>query len=135
MRVEGLETLDYLDNLQDRARFTEQGDAIVFESEVRQQSISFILYQLSFSLLLKKAYVILQLDRIYLGTPSKIAIIDHEKKRTFVVRKGGLPDAGLVMLIFTLLYCNRLLLSLKQFKNEVHEVSYILRYSCLEPLG
>jgi hypothetical protein len=36
------------------------------------------------------------LDRIYLGTPSKIAIIDHEKKRTFVVRKGGLPDAGTV---------------------------------------
>jgi len=35
VRVEGLETLDYLDNLQDRARFTEQGDAIVFESEVR----------------------------------------------------------------------------------------------------
>ncbi|XP_062226988.1 putative glucose-6-phosphate 1-epimerase [Phragmites australis] len=66
VRVEGLETLDYLDNLQDRARFTEQGDAIVFESE---------------------------LDRIYLGTPSKIAIIDHEKKRTFVVRKAGLPDA------------------------------------------
>ncbi|CAO2044063.1 unnamed protein product [Urochloa humidicola] len=66
VRVEGLETLDYLDNLQDRSRFTEQGDAIVFESE---------------------------LDRIYLGTPSKIAIIDHEKKRTFVVRKGGLPDA------------------------------------------
>lgn len=66
IRVEGLETLDYLDNLQDRARFTEQGDAIVFESE---------------------------LDRIYLGTPSKIAIIDHEKKRTFVVRKAGLPDA------------------------------------------
>uniref|UniRef100_M8CE96 glucose-6-phosphate 1-epimerase n=1 Tax=Aegilops tauschii TaxID=37682 RepID=M8CE96_AEGTA len=33
IRVEGLETLDYLDNLQDRARFTEQGDAIVFESE------------------------------------------------------------------------------------------------------
>jgi glucose-6-phosphate 1-epimerase len=69
IRVEGLETLDYLDNLQDRARFTEQGDAIVFESE---------------------------LDRIYLGTPSKIAIIDHEKKRTFVVRKAGLPDAGMV---------------------------------------
>ncbi|KAL5218215.1 hypothetical protein ABZP36_018899 [Zizania latifolia] len=40
--------------------------------------------------------LIIQLDRIYLGTPSKIAIIDHEKKRTFVVRKGGLPDAGIV---------------------------------------
>lgn len=102
MRVEGLETLDYLDNLQDRARFTEQGDAIVFESEVRYKTfyahiIHFtLLYLLYFACLLKKTYQILQLDRIYLGTPSKIAIIDHEKKRTFVVRKGGLPDAGLV---------------------------------------
>lgn len=34
VRVEGLETLDYLDNLQSRKRFTEQGDAVVFESEV-----------------------------------------------------------------------------------------------------
>ena len=34
VRVEGLETLDYLDNLKNRERFTEQGDAIVFESEV-----------------------------------------------------------------------------------------------------
>ncbi|KAK4761066.1 hypothetical protein SAY87_005959 [Trapa incisa] len=33
VRVEGLETLDYLDNLKSRERFTEQGDAIVFESE------------------------------------------------------------------------------------------------------
>lgn len=34
VRVEGLETLDYLDNLQNKQRFTEQGDAITFESEV-----------------------------------------------------------------------------------------------------
>lgn len=34
VRVEGLETLDYLDNLQNKERFTEQGDAITFESEV-----------------------------------------------------------------------------------------------------
>lgn len=66
VRIEGLETLDYLDNLQDKERFTEQGDAITFDSEV---------------------------DRIYLGTPTKIAIIDHEKKRTFVLKKEGLPDA------------------------------------------
>ncbi|ESW10792.1 hypothetical protein PHAVU_009G238300 [Phaseolus vulgaris] len=66
VRVEGLETLDYLDNLQNKERFTEQGDALTFESEV---------------------------DKIYLSTPTKIAIIDHEKKRTFVVRKDGLPDA------------------------------------------
>ncbi|ONI27352.1 hypothetical protein PRUPE_1G081500 [Prunus persica] len=66
VRVEGLETLDYLDNLQNRKRCTEQGDAITFESEV---------------------------DKIYLSTPTKIAILDHEKKRTFVIRKDGLPDA------------------------------------------
>jgi hypothetical protein len=34
IRVEGLETLDYLDNLNEKERFTEQGDAIVFEAEV-----------------------------------------------------------------------------------------------------
>lgn len=34
VRIEGLETLDYLDNLKNRQRFTEQGDAITFESEV-----------------------------------------------------------------------------------------------------
>ncbi|XP_043709985.1 putative glucose-6-phosphate 1-epimerase [Telopea speciosissima] len=66
VRVEGLETLDYLDNLRDRERFTEQGDAITFEGEV---------------------------DKVYVSTPTKIAILDHEKKRTFVLRKDGLPDA------------------------------------------
>ncbi|PUZ48760.1 hypothetical protein GQ55_7G272500 [Panicum hallii var. hallii] len=65
IRVEGLETLDYLDNLNEKERFTEQGDAIVFEAEV---------------------------DKIYLDAPPKIAIIDHEKKRTYVLRKDGLPD-------------------------------------------
>ena len=35
MRVEGLETLDYLDNLSKRELLTEQGDAITFESEVK----------------------------------------------------------------------------------------------------
>lgn len=34
VRIEGLETLDYLDNLYRRERFTEQGDALTFESEV-----------------------------------------------------------------------------------------------------
>ncbi|RZS01003.1 hypothetical protein BHM03_00030796 [Ensete ventricosum] len=34
VRIEGLETLDYLDNLCQRKRFTEQGDAVTFESEV-----------------------------------------------------------------------------------------------------
>jgi len=39
--VEGLETLDYLDNLHNQKRFTEQGDALTFESEVRQLSTCF----------------------------------------------------------------------------------------------
>ncbi|KAJ9188262.1 hypothetical protein P3X46_003634 [Hevea brasiliensis] len=65
VRIEGLETLDYLDNLCQRERFTEQGDAITFESEV---------------------------DRVYLSSPNVIAVLDHERKRTFVIRKEGLPD-------------------------------------------
>jgi hypothetical protein len=35
VRIEGLETLDYLDNLSHKERFTEQGDAITFESQVK----------------------------------------------------------------------------------------------------
>ncbi|XP_057496162.1 putative glucose-6-phosphate 1-epimerase isoform X2 [Actinidia eriantha] len=66
VRVEGLETLDYLDNLLHRKRFTEQADAITFDGEV---------------------------DRVYLSTPTNVAVIDHEKKRTFVLYKEGLPDA------------------------------------------
>ncbi|KAK3033075.1 hypothetical protein RJ639_035701 [Escallonia herrerae] len=67
VRVEGLETLDYFDNLMQRERYTEQADAITFDGEI---------------------------DRVYLSTPTKIAIIDHEKKRTFVLRKEGMPDAA-----------------------------------------
>lgn len=65
VRIEGLETLDYLDNLLQRERFTEQGDALTFESEV---------------------------DRVYLSSSDVIAVFDHEKKRTFLIRKQGLPD-------------------------------------------
>ncbi|KAJ8641124.1 hypothetical protein MRB53_017818 [Persea americana] len=46
---------------------TEQGDALTFESEV---------------------------DKIYVSTPTKIAILDHEKMRTFFLWKDGLPDAA-----------------------------------------
>eukprot|EP00897_Mesotaenium_endlicherianum_P008934 jgi/Mesen1/8069/ME000433S07364 len=81
VRIEGLETLDYIDNLEkreaalppgqqdavkDRKRTTDQGDSITFDSEV---------------------------DRIYLSTPSKVAVVDHSRKKTFVVHKEGLPDA------------------------------------------
>ncbi|KAI9108376.1 hypothetical protein K1719_020567 [Acacia pycnantha] len=65
VRVEGLETLDYLDNLHNKERFTEQGDALTFETEV---------------------------DRVYLDSSNVVAILDHERKRTLVIRKEGLPD-------------------------------------------
>lgn len=35
-----------------------------------------------------------QVDRVYLGSPNVIAVLDHEKKRTYLIRKEGLPDAG-----------------------------------------
>lgn len=68
VRVEGLETLDFLDNLQQGKRITEQPDAITFDGEV---------------------------DRVYTRTPGNIAIIDHKKMRTMVIRNEGLPDADL----------------------------------------
>lgn len=44
MRIEGLETLDYLDNLSKRELLTEQGDAITFESEVKPLKDSAIIH-------------------------------------------------------------------------------------------
>lgn len=35
-----------------------------------------------------------QVDRIYLNSPNVIAVLDHERKRTYVLRKEGLPDIG-----------------------------------------
>ncbi|KAK1323214.1 hypothetical protein QJS10_CPA02g01508 [Acorus calamus] len=66
IRIEGLETRNYLDNLRNKELFTEQQNAITFESEI---------------------------DKIYLSTPNKIAVIDHKRRRTFVLKKDGLPDA------------------------------------------
>ncbi|XP_073221655.1 putative glucose-6-phosphate 1-epimerase isoform X4 [Cicer arietinum] len=57
---------NYLSVSDIRSRFTEQADAITFDGET---------------------------DRVYLHSPNKIAIIDHEKKRTFVLQKNALPDS------------------------------------------
>lgn len=102
VRIEGLETLDYLDNLCQRERFTEQGDAITFESEV------------NFSFLCRASWkgrnifcngggghlssvetlFHLQVDRVYLSSSGCVAVLDHERKRTYVIKKEGLPDIG-----------------------------------------
>ncbi|XP_017240526.1 putative glucose-6-phosphate 1-epimerase [Daucus carota subsp. sativus] len=68
VRVEGLKTLNYLDNLQNETRITEQRNAITFQSEV---------------------------DRIYLSTPTNISVLDNGKNRTYVIHKDGLPDTVL----------------------------------------
>lgn len=31
---------------------------------------------------------------MYLSSPNIIAVLDHERKRTYVIKKEGLPDAG-----------------------------------------
>ncbi|CAN4124998.1 unnamed protein product [Withania somnifera] len=68
VRLEGLETLDYRDNLCQKELFTEQGDAITFETEI---------------------------DRVYHRSPNCIAVLDHERKRTYLIKKEGLPDTVL----------------------------------------
>ena len=47
-----------------------------------------------------------QVDRVYLSSSGVIAVFDHEKKRTFSIRKEGLPDVGETSLIDTLLMKN-----------------------------
>ncbi|KAJ0047665.1 hypothetical protein Pint_15040 [Pistacia integerrima] len=41
-----------------------------------------------------RCFPILQVDRVYLSSNDVIAIFDHERKRTFIIRKEGLPDVG-----------------------------------------
>ncbi|KFK29102.1 hypothetical protein AALP_AA7G089500 [Arabis alpina] len=66
IQVEGLHNVDYLDQQKNRARFTDHGKVMTFNS---------------------------QLDRIYLSTPNQIRIVDHKKKKTIVVHKEGQVDA------------------------------------------
>ncbi|XP_021890990.1 putative glucose-6-phosphate 1-epimerase isoform X2 [Carica papaya] len=125
VRVEGLETLDYLDNLLQKEHFTEQGDALTFESEVRgslhcvknwvmndklkcpyskfsqrnrsrKWKCELALMVSDFPNLRSVTWCFLsnlQIDRVYLNSRD-VAIFDHEKKRTFVIRKEGLPDVA-----------------------------------------
>lgn len=40
-----------------------------------------------------------QVDRVYLSSSDVIAVLDHERKRTFTIRREGLPDVGETSLI------------------------------------
>ncbi|WJX70274.1 glucose-6-phosphate 1-epimerase [Trifolium repens] len=67
IRVENLETLNYKDYLSGGIVDTHQGHALSFDSNV---------------------------DRFYMSTPESIAVMDHQKKRKYLVRKQGLPDVA-----------------------------------------
>lgn len=43
---------------------------------------------------IEKYSCFLQMDRVYLSSPNRIAVLDHERKRTYLIRKEGLPDTG-----------------------------------------
>lgn len=93
VRVEGLETLDYLDNLIGKERFTEQADAITFDGEVSNVSHCKVFKEEKNPTEWCRVSAV-QVDRVYLNTPTKIAVIDHERKRTIELRKEGMPNAG-----------------------------------------
>ncbi|CAL8469848.1 g9390 [Coccomyxa elongata] len=65
-RVDGLQGVDYLDSLQEKERFTENGASVHFSGEV---------------------------DRIYLATPGRLEVVDEAKGRAVVIEKEGFPDA------------------------------------------
>ena len=66
IQVDGLQNLNYLDQLKNRTRFTDHDKSITFKS---------------------------QFDRIYLSTPNDIRIVDKKKQKTIVVHKEGQVDA------------------------------------------
>ncbi|URE09765.1 Aldose 1-epimerase [Musa troglodytarum] len=76
-----LSVSDIRQSLPTHKRFTEQGDAVTFESEEMTLHIRNLIHVLA-----------TLVDRIYLGSPNVIAVLDHEKKRTFLIKKKGLPD-------------------------------------------
>lgn len=39
-------------------------------------------------------FLIFQVDRVYLRSPNCVAVLDHERKRTYILKKEGLPDVG-----------------------------------------
>lgn len=49
-----------------------------------------------------------QVDRVYLSSLDVIAVLDHERKRTFTIRRDGLPDVGETSLIDKKLFKEKL---------------------------
>lgn len=82
-------------------------------------------------ILLIQTFSFCQTDRVYLSTPTKTAIIDHEKKRTYVLQKEGMADAGMVITFFLLIFYSFLSLS----PSSIFNCNMDVICSCLESLG
>lgn len=84
VRIEGLETLDYLDNLSHKERFTEQGDAITFESEVKNFPVLNELMYIYYLNMLKLAWDLhLGKSCIFIGIAIHITIFFSENLHTY----------------------------------------------------
>lgn len=74
----------------------------------------------------------LQVDRVYVSSPNVVAVLDHEKKHSFVIRKEGLPDIGKIC--FPLPKChlpeNQLLTELL-----ISHYNHFISVSCVESMG
>jgi hypothetical protein len=82
VRVEGLETLDYLDNLCEKERFTEQGDALTFESEVILFSFFFFLFSFFFFLFFFFFFFYVHLSGLSCGNFTPLEVADIAKAST-----------------------------------------------------
>lgn len=81
--VLGLAGTTFLDSLHARQRCTETADAVMFGEEVSRDTRFFTASCLTAA----------QVDRIYVGVPSRLEVRDAAVGRTFRLETRGLPDA------------------------------------------
>ncbi|XP_010555598.1 PREDICTED: putative glucose-6-phosphate 1-epimerase [Tarenaya hassleriana] len=83
VRIEGLETLDYLDNLLEKERFQwEKYFLNIWHNTWHDESHKPP----------KTTRTYFKVDRVYISSKDVVAVFDHERKRTFLIKKEGLPD-------------------------------------------
>lgn len=74
--------------------FRIEGINSTFINEINQSVRSTVRCSFIVAYEIKKYSCFLQIDRVYVSSPNRIAVLDHERKRTYLIRKEGLPDTG-----------------------------------------